>query len=660
MNVIAQEENCPEPKKKAVKLYNASKTDYNNRYRLLIEAIKVDPNYLEAYNDLADINERKIATARPGKEAQQYTNRALEYLNKIIEICPEYRGFYATLKMGDYYFSRKEYALARPYYQTVLSSPNAFKKDERLANERIQDIDTYFAILENPVPFNPVRVEGPSTMHDEYLPMLSPDNRYLFFTRKMPNESKSSFTKEEQELFIKSRRIGKDKFSGGIPMPKPFNLGQFQGGVSISVNNKLLFVTIVDNIPYPCIEKVSKSILRPGQISAPGFDNADIYYSEFIDNKWTTLKSVGANISTQCTWESMPSISADNKTLYFTRCSEPMNFGDLDIFKSERQPNGSWGDPINLGEPINTPGDEKSPFMHSDSYTLYFSSNGHIGVGGYDVFYSKMDEQTEKFHQPINIGTPINSDKDEHGFIVSRDGDRAYYGSSTEDGNDLNIFSFELYEEARPEKVVFVEGEILNNLGDVPEGAKITLKNTKTNKEVEGVIDASTGSYVAVMAVKKDEDIMLTAKKKGYAFSSQLISSNEVVVGKPVKTEKVEIKPIEVGKAYQINDINFATNSYEITPKIMFVLNEFIDFLATNPTVKIAINGHTDNIGDPKENLLLSENRAKAVYNYLLIEDIAESRLSFKGYGETKPMASNESEKGRAKNRRTEFVIVGK
>jgi outer membrane protein OmpA-like peptidoglycan-associated protein len=300
--------------------------------------------------------------------------------------------------------------------------------------------------------------------------------------------------------------------------------------------------------------------------------------------------------------------------------------------------------------------------MHSDSYTLYFSSTGHIGVGGYDIFYAKMNEKTGFFHRPVNIGIPINTEKDEHGFIVSREGDKAYYGSSSGEGKekDYNIYSFELYEEARPKKINFVTGEILDNTGKVPDGAKVLLKNTKTNQEVEAVIDGSTGEYVAVIAINEGEDVLLTAKKEGYAFSSQLISSDEIVVGKSIQTEKTEIKPIEIGEAYQINDINFATNSYELTPRIIQILDEFIDFMKTNPTLKFAINGYTDNIGNPADNLSLSNNRAKAVYEYLVIEEIEGNRLSYKGFGEKNPRASNNNKEGRKKNRRTEFVILSK
>lgn len=649
IGIYAQEENCPEPLKRAVKLFNKSQIgSVSEKKELLYQATKIDPNYLEAIDELAKLSEQKEKNTTQPLEIVIASNSKLVYWKKIIEICPEYRNFFHTLQLGDYYFSKREFENSKSYFEKVMAAPDAFKKDVRWANDRLKDIETYHSLITDSVPFIPIKLEGPSTGHDEYLPMLSPDNRYLYFTRKMPDESKGGADKGFNEQFVMSRKMGR-KYSGGIPMPTPFNLGQYQGGISISVNNKLLFITIVDVIPYRGKDRAGFGRM---------FDNADIFYSEKKDGKWTKLQSIGSNINTPTTWEAQPSISADNKTLYFTRVVHPFG-GDMDIYKCERQPNGSWGDPINLGTPINTPGDEKSPFMHSDSYTLYFSSNYHIGLGGYDIFYAQMNAKTQKFKAPTNIGNPINTPKDEHGFIVSKDGDKAYYGSD-EDGKDLNIYHFDLYKKARPKAVVFVNGEMKNNLGEVPEGAKITLKNTTTNQEVDAVIDKETGGYVAVIAIEKDQDVMLTAKKKGYTFSSQLISSDKIVVGKPVKTEKIKIKPIEIGESYQINDINFATTSFKITPQIITVLNEFIEFLKFNDNLNIAINGYTDNVGDPEKNLILSQNRAQAVYHYLLIEDIASTRLTFKGYGEANSIASNKTAKGRRKNRRTEFVIVSK
>lgn len=653
LSSYAQEESCQEPKKKAVKYLESAKISKGDQKKaLLIEALKIDEEYIEAYDELAEYADKEAEKAYNNGNVNGLKNNTalrISYWKQIVEKCPSYRNYYHAMQLGNYYFGMRKYAEAKPYYQLIVSAPKAYKDDERNAHTRLEDIATYEKLISTIVPFQPTKLEGPATGNNEYLPMLSPDNRYLFFTRTMQDETKAAFDKGKKEVFIRSRRMGKNNFTSGIPMPDPFNLGQYQGGVSVSVDNNLLFITLVEVIPYRGENRAGL-----GQM----FDNADIYFSEFKDGVWTKLESIGSHINTQSTWEAQPSISSDNKTLYFTRVVDPFG-GDMDIYKVERQPNGKWGEPINLGEPINTPGDEKSPYMHSDSYTLYFSSNEHIGIGGYDIFYSKFDETTKKFNKPKNLGYPINTEKDEHGFVVSKDGDFAYYSSSNEN-KDLDIFTFELYEEARPESVVFVNGEILDSEGKVPEGAKVMLKNVKTNQEVEAVINQETGAYTGVVRVNKDEDVMLTAKKQGYAFTSQLISSNEIVTGKPIQTEKMEVKPIEVGASYKINNINFETNSYELNPKIVLVLNEFIDFLKTNPTVKISINGHTDNVGDAKTNLTLSENRAKAVYDYLLIEDIDPARLKYKGFGATKPIASNKTEEGRAKNRRTEFVILEK
>ncbi|HCQ30194.1 MAG TPA: hypothetical protein DIU39_07910, partial [Flavobacteriales bacterium] len=514
----------------------------------------------------------------------------------------------------------------------------------------------FLELKNNPVPFNPKKVPGVCTQWDEYLPSLSPDNRYLFFTRREIVQNLDDFTGPKwQERFIQSRKIRRDSFSRGIPMPKPFNQGLNQGGASISVDNKMIFITIVQN-EIGCYKDIPS-------MRSHGYANGDIYFTEFKNGEWTPLKSIGSNINGKCTWEGQPSISADNKTLYFARASEPdgkTNYGGMDLYKVNRLPDGSWSDPINLGPEINTPGNEKSPFMHSDSYTLYFASDGRLGFGGYDIYYTKMKDNG-KFETPKNLGYPINTEQDEHGFIVSKDGHKGWF-SSKEDGTNLELYYFDLYPEARPEKVVFVEGEIKDQDGNVPEGAQVLLKNTKTDKEIEAVIDEESGKYVAVIAVgdEPDEDIMLTAKKKGYAFTSQLITSDEIVTGKPIKTKPTEIKPIEVGESYTINDIHFETNSYQLDKRAMEVLNEFIEFLEMNPTVKIAIHGHTDNVGDPQENLILSENRAKAVYQYLILEGIDPSRLQYKGFGDTKPIVSNNTEEGRAKNRRTEFVITAK
>ncbi len=571
-------------------------------------------------------------------------NLALKYYQKSHQACAAHRNYEASFWLAKQFYNDQQYEAAHSYLKeyTTLAKDKG-QPEYKEAIEMLQQIDKYKEIFKNPVPFEPKKVSGASTADDEYLPMLSPDNQFLFFTRRVYEDSKSAMGKTERELLIQSRKKYDGTYSAGIPLPEPFNQGAYQGGTSISVDNKLLFITIVNQEPT-----------RDGRL----FSNGDIFFSEFKDGSWTALKSIGENINGRLTWEGQPSISADNKTLYFSSARGEDNLGGMDLYKVNRLPNGRWSDPINLGPTINTSGNEKSPFMHSDSYTLYFSSDGHPGVGGQDIFFTRMNE-FGSFDTPVNLGVPINTEEDEHGFMVSTDGKYGYFSSDLGQ-KGLDIYYFDLPVEARPEEVVFVKGSIESDDPDAAKGMSIELKNMATNKVVEGVVDESSGEYVAVISAKESEDVMMMAKKEGYAFTSQYINSSADLVGKPKRVEAMEFNPIKEGETYRINNVNFDTDSYMLKEYVMNILNEFIVFLEDNPSVRVAIHGHTDNVGDDRDNMELSTNRAKAVMNYLILEGISPSRLESKGFGETKPIASNDSAEGRAKNRRTEFIILSK
>ena len=636
---------CPEPSKKAEKLFKEASLDgFKSRdsYGNLIEAINRDPNYVEAFSVLAYINYEKYK-----KDKYQYQNegnRARDYWEKAAAACSSYRNFESLYLLGKYHYDLREYARSLEYLEKYLEKVNPSKpNDIEEAQGMKARIDQYNEIFENPVPFEPELVVGPTTKDDEYLPMLSPDNQYLFFTRKTEVDSKSIYGKQTKELFMQSRRKYDGNYSSGIPMPEPFNKGRYQGGASISVDNKLIFITVVEQVA-----------MRDGRL----FSNGDIYYAEFKDGHWSDLKSIGDHINGMLTWEGQPSISSDNRTLYFASARGEDNYGGMDLYKSEMQEDGQWGPPINLGPKINTSGDEKSPFMHSDSHTLYFSSDGHPGVGGQDIFFSKIDE-SGNFTDPVNLGYPINSEEDENGFMVSTDGKYGYFSSNPEN-KGLDIYNFKLPKEARPQEVVFVKGKILSKNEDAAVGMEIELKNTATNKVTKGVVDEESGEYVAVITATEKQDVMMVAKKDGYAFTSQYINSSNEIVGKPQHVEPMEFNPIETGSTYRINNVNFATSSFELTQQVMNILDEFIVFLKDNPTVHVKIQGHTDNLGDAQKNLILSEQRAKSVRDYLGLMGISLDRLSYEGFGENQPVADNLTEAGRAKNRRTEFVILSK
>jgi len=640
--LLAQEDfGCKKPSKKARKAYEKAE-QYNfqgdKAYQLLIEAAREDENYAAALSILAYLNSKK------DQSIVQNRSRTFSYYEKTHAACPQYRNYEAAWWLAEAAYKAKDYNNCEQYLKLYINQTNPRQPNNLVAAEELlSKIKQYRIIFENPVPFNPKVVEGVTTSSDEYLPMLSPDNQYLFFTRKVTEDSKTILGETEKELFVKSRKKYDGTYSVGIPMPTPFNKGAYQGGSSISIDNRLLFITIVN--PEPT---------RSGRL----FSNADIYYSEFKEGSWSDLKSIGPHINGRLSWEGHPSISSDNQTLYFSSARAEDNYGGMDLYKTERQKDGSWGVPINLGPKINTSGNEKSPFMHSDSHTLYFSSDGHPGVGGFDVFYTKMDSEGD-FEVPKNIGIPINTEEDEHGFMVSIDGNYGYF-SSNPDKKGLNIYSFEMPKKARPEKVVFIKGQISSNDPDAVKGMTVELKNMATNDVVQGVVNEESAEYVAVISAKESEDVMMMAKKNGYAFTSQYISSAKDVVGKPMRAIDMEFKPIEVGETYAINDINFSTDSYMLSNQVMNVLDEFINFLKENQSIRLAIYGHTDNIGSAESNLTLSKNRAKAVSDYLIHEGISSERLSYKGFGSKKPIESNATEIGRAKNRRTEFVILSK
>ncbi len=650
--IRAQDEFCNKPKKKALKYWKeANKNRHSSKENFyLVKAVQEDEDFAEAYLRLGDLKMKELKNDPPiqPKAYENLENRMIEYYTKAVEACPEIQNGDVLYEIGKIYYFKKDFGTAKAYLADYVKIHEADKtnKERDEAAYLVHRIETYQEIMANPVEFNPVKVRGVSTKDEEYLPMLSPDNKYLFFTRKQMVDTKGAFGSVEREVFTRSKNNYDGSFELGEAMLDPFNLGLHQGGSSISVDNKLIFVTVIKMEPFR----------RPnmGMTLEP---MGDIYYTEFHEGAWSDLKSVGENINKYKRWEGQPSISADNKTLYFTRADAEkpgQHYGGMDIYKSERQEDGSWGPAINLGPEINTKGNEKTPFMHSDSYTLYFASDGHAGVGNFDIFYSKMNEEGE-FSRPKNLGYPINTEEDEHGFVVSTDGLHGYF-SSLMDEESLDIYSFELYKEARPEKVVFVKGETISGK-EALEGLEIKLKNVVTNKEVEAVLDEESGEYVGVIAVKENEDVLMTAKKDGYAFTSQYISSNEAVVGKPVQ-ENVEVKKIEKGETYRINDINFATNSYDLNKTIEAILDEFGEFLMRNENMAVELHGHTDNVGNKDENQVLSENRAKAVYNYLIEVGVPADRLAYKGFGPSKPVSSNDTNEGRAMNRRTEFLVI--
>jgi outer membrane protein OmpA-like peptidoglycan-associated protein len=317
---------------------------------------------------------------------------------------------------------------------------------------------------------------------------------------------------------------------------------------------------------------------------------------------------------------------------------------------------GKWSPPINLGDSINTPGNEMAPMLHPDGKTLYFSSEGHTGLGQSDLFYSRKDE-TGRWSKAQNLGYPINSQYNEINMFIDLEGKQALFSSDRPGGQGkTDIYTFDVYTEMAPGKVSFVKGIVTDKESGQPISAQVILTDLATgNLEDSTFSDQVTGEFLMVLKPKINYAFNISAK--GYLFFSENFNLADSLTSKPV--EKVfELSPVKSGESFVLQNVFFDFNSSLLKPESYSELNKLAEFIKSNPAMRIKIEGHTDNIGDTEYNLRLSEDRAEAVYLYLAENGIDKARMEFEGFGASQPLSSNDSEKGRAQNRRTEVTVL--
>ena len=620
-DVVAQLKLCPTSENKKAKNYFSDAMEerkkqkpYKSVKELLEKSVAEDSLYAEAWKTLGDI----------AYSNNDYCSAEKAY-GKSAELCPDLSSnvFY---RLGIILFEKKDFVGAQKALTTFLDFNKVNDSDAKQA----AGIINKSKLMAHPVPFNPKPLKEVCTTDPEYLACISPDGDYCFFTRRYEMQMKGSLTSISVEKFMVSE-FKDGNFSRGEPMEYPFNKknNNNEGSPSISIDNRFLFFTVNNN------------------------GNFDIYTSTKVGSGWEDPVPVFENKKDNDYWEGQPSISPDGNTLYFASYRDSITqTGDIYVTKKV---NSKWTSPTLFDGPINTPGNEKSPFIHPDNKTFYFSSNGLPGMGGYDIYISRQDSAGH-WSPPQNLGYPVNTEADEVGFFVSTDGQHGYFAS-----NNLNstggydIFEFPLYEKVKPEKVLFIKGELKNNESDEPISADIELKNSVTKEVINVSYDSITGKYASVVLF--NNDYILTVKKKGYAFTSAYFSKEDTLLKEPVTVDLDLIKN-QKGKAYKLNNILFETNSSELSRQDRVIIEQFAEYLQMNQNITVAINGHTDNLGSPSDNLILSEKRANRVYDYLLTLGIKKERLSFHGYGQTEPLKPNDSLENKAQNRRTEFLII--
>ncbi len=472
--------------------------------------------------------------------------------------------------------------------------------------------------------FNPVNLgDSINSIYAEYYPTVTVSDNILVFTRAGIHM---------REDFMESN-MSKKGFSFAKPIAGDINIEPKKGAITSSQDGEW--------------------ILFAGQFSGQGFGNYDIYKSVYTPKGWSEPENLGANINTEF-WESSPSLSPDNRVLFFSS-NRPGGYGGKDLYISYRTAEGKWSPAKNMGPAINTKGDELAPFIHPDNQTLYYTSDGLPGYGGSDIYVLRKKGDGD-WGTPINIGYPINTIENEGSLAVSADGLTAYYASDRADSRgDLDLYQFEMRPDIRPFRTLYVKGFVTDKQTGKGLPSSVELYDNDNNKALMKVQTDEKGEYFITLPTGRD--YTFTVNRKGYLFYSEQYALSKKEADSTYQ-KNIPLQAVVLNANFVFNNILFANNSFELPTAAFIELNKLLQVLNENPSIKLEISGHTDNVGKQEDNLLLSTNRAKAIVTYLNANGIDNKRLSYKGYGATKPIADNNKEEGRSKNRRTEFTIT--
>ncbi len=480
---------------------------------------------------------------------------------------------------------------------------------------------------------DPVKLSATvNSKYSDYMPALDPTGSKLYFTSvRLGGIKKEEGLEKEGDEDIYFIEKSSKEWSAPKLLPEPINSENNEGAACFSADGQLMIYTACG---------------RDG-----GIGSCDLYISTLEGKDWTKPVNLG-NVVNSTEWDSQPTISYDGNRIIFTS-TRAGGYGSEDLYMIERNFFGEWGPPMNLGPMINTPFSDMSPFLSQDGKTLYFASVGHPGYGGHDLF--KTVFENGKWTAPINLGKPLNTEGKDTYFTIGGSGEIGYFASNR-DGDQLDLFEVAIPEEMRPQPTVVVEGVVTNAKTKALVGAYVMVEDVNNGELIAiNKSNSVTGKYLVVLPAGKTYSV--SANKEGFFFHSELFDISAAAKFQTI-TKDIELKPIEKGAKIVINNIFFETGKATLSPQSNVELEKAVDLLKTNLTMIIEVGGHTDNVGDDAYNMKLSHDRAKSVREYLVKAGIVGERIQAKGYGESNPIATNDTEDGRKANRRTEFVIL--
>ncbi|WP_296620178.1 OmpA family protein [Marivirga sp.] len=654
----------------AEEIFNETKalTQALEMYKLAAEA---DPNNVEANFKTGDTY---LQTAEKAK--------ATQYLLRAYQLNSDYK-FDMLYKIGHGYQYGYEFDNALEYYKKYkekLESNTGYKGADKTpmseVERRIEESNTGKKLMNDPVNYSITNVgTAINSVSWDYAPVVNADETVMIFTsRRGPDQGNLNENVFDDNFYYEDIFISRK--SGGEWQPAE-NIGSVvntkfhDSNLGFSPDGKTLYI-----------------------YSDEG--NGDIYYTNNLsEDTWSEPVGLSDNINSSGYNEKSVSQSADGNTLFFAS-NRPGGNGGFDIYYSTKNRKGEWGPSKNLGKVINTEGDEDAPFIQFDGKTLYFSSTGHSGMGGFDIFKSEYDSASNEWSNPENLGYPLNTPDDDIYFVMTKDGKTGYYATVREEGmgyNDIYRVKIGGSEDDSNNKMDSKtanvdEGENKSNKdvdrvdvaespdNDIVTGAPVKLLvrvlDASNNQSIESVVklkgqadninvpseSLDNGIYTFVIMRDEPTDFMISAEKRGYIFANKKISIPASTGEEQIIKLTLSLSKPEVGTSKTLRNIFFEFGEATFTSESYEELNKMVRFLEGNPQVNVEIAGHTDDIGTAAFNKKLSQLRANKVVEYLTGKGIDRRRLNAVGYGEERPIVSNDDEvMGREINRRVEFIV---
>ena len=633
--------------KKAIKLYEKAIECYQDispfsgrgnlkgAEEYLLKSLAKDSTFSEAYILLSQV-----------KVKMGDINSAIFYKEKMMTANP-------IIPLVEYFYLAGMH-MAIGSYEKCLKNAVRYKNSP-LADQRyigridkmIENCEFAIEAIKNPVDFDPINL-GSSINSElpEYFPSITADDSTFLFTRRVNDLSAPGGRQEE--IFV-SKKTPNNNWSNSSLVSNAINSKYNEGAPTFSPDGQYII--------FVGCETGAKGDYEYGD-DRKGYGSCDLFYSQNNGTNWSKPVNLGSKINSKH-WETQPSFSSDGKTLYFIRGMtydrQRRNPDNQDIYVTTISEDGQWSKPEKLPPNINSPHREESVQIHPDGKTLYFSSNGHPGMGGMDLYMSrKLDDNT--WSDPVNLGYPLNTYKNDISILISPKGDKGYFSSDREGGyGDLDLYSFNVDKKFKPLPITFIKGKIIDAESKLPLFAFFQLTDLKKGNIISQMQSKlENGEFL--ITVPKNIDFALHAEKEGYMFYSRNIYRDSLSLSKDGFLI-IELEKVKPG-TFILENIFFEKSKSSLKKSSLVELNKVLKLMQINPDLKIQISGHTDSDGDDDFNLELSINRAKSVVNWLIENNIDQNRLSFKGYGETRPIEENNSIANKAKNRRTELTII--